>query len=346
MVHRREARQPATELVDLDPHTGRRHPHDVCTDELVDPVGILVHDEPATDLRVGAPRDDRLGALALEAAPDAVHVEGRASAATLEHRVAGLADERRHAERGAVRLLVERQGREGRSVGVAERDDIVVEARHEDPAVRVLERRDDRRERVRRVLDRAAVHPRMEIDRRSDHVDLEVRDPAQAERDRREVALEEAGVADDREVGGHAGLVLLEPAVEVRRGGLLLALEEVPQVDRQPAARREHRLGGPDVHVDLALVVRRPTGEHPAVADERLERRELPLVERVGRLDIVVPVDEHRRGALGVEPIAVHERVAAGLEDLDVLEADRAEVVGEELGRAPAVGRVLGQRRH
>ena len=163
--------------------------------------------------------------------------------------------------------------------------------------------------------------------------------PAQAERDRRHVALEEAGVADDRDVGGEALALRREPRVEVDRARFLLALEHVLDVDRAAAARREQRLGGHQVGVDLALVVGCAAGQHPVADDDRLERRRGPQLERVDRLDVVVAVDEDRRGAGGVEPVGVDDRVAAGLGDLDVLEA------GRRPARRRATRRRAGSRR-
>ena len=111
--------------------------------------------------------------------------------------------------------------------------------------------------------------------------------------------------------------------------------------------------GRHDVGVDLALVVGRAAGQHAAVDDDRLERRRGPQVERVDRLDVVVAVDEDRRGALGVEPVAVDDRVAARLGDLDVLDPGRARsVAGQPLGGPTTSGacsgraEMLGMRRN
>ena len=224
-------------------------------------------------------------------------------------------------------------------------DDVVVEARDADPAVRALQPGDDLGEGVGRVLDGAAVAARVEVDGRPDDVDLGVHDPAQAERDGRQVALEEARVADDRDVGREPLAVRLEPRVEVDRARLLLALEDVPDVDRHRAAGREERRGGHHVGVDLALVVGRAAGEHPVADDDRLERRRRPQLERVDRLDVVVAVDDDRRGVRGVEPVGVDDRMAAGLGDLDVLQAGRGQRVGQPVGGGTAVVGVGRERR-
>ena len=176
----------------------------------------------------------------------------------------GLAGERRHADLRPVRLLVERQRVEQRALLVGQGDDVVVEAGDEDPAVGTLERRDDPGERIGRVVDDAAVAARVEVDVAADDVDLGVHHAPQRDRDRRQVALEEARVADDRDVGGEPLAVGREPAFERRRARLLVALEDEPEVDRQRAARRQDRLGRPELEVDLALVVGRAAAEHLA----------------------------------------------------------------------------------
>jgi hypothetical protein len=58
---------------------------------------------------VGVRGDDRLAALAHEAAPDPVDVERRTRAAPLQRAESDLTDEHRHADPLAVLLVIERQ---------------------------------------------------------------------------------------------------------------------------------------------------------------------------------------------------------------------------------------------
>ena len=133
----------------------------------------------------------------------------------------------------APRLVVERKGRECVALRIGQTDDVVVEARDADPPVGALERSDDLGERVSRVLDRPAERPRMEVDRRALDVDLDVGVAAQPDGDRRQVALEEAGVADDGDVRCETFAVRAQPRPQVSRVVLLVALEEVAHVDGQ-----------------------------------------------------------------------------------------------------------------
>ncbi len=343
MVDRGVTRPAAAEQPHVDADAGRGDGQDMIAERGEDPVRVLIGHEAAADLGVGVGRDDRLAALALEPAPQAVDVERRPGAASFEGRIAGLAVERGQAEAREIRRLVERQvGDQGALLG-AQLDHVVVEARDEDPAVLVLEPGDDPGEGVRGIVDRAAVAARMEVDRRPRHVDLGVHHPAQGDRDRRCVALEEPRIADQREIGREALAVGAQPGLEIHRARLLLALEDVAHVHRKLAAGREERLGRPQMEVELALVVGHAPTEDPVADDDGLERRRGPELERVDRLDVVMAVDDHRRRALGVEPVAVDHGRAAGLRHLDMLDPDPLEVRGER--RAGSRRRAAGGRR-
>ena len=71
------------------------------------------------------------------------------------------------------------------------------------------------------------------------------------------------------------------------------------------------------VHEDLALVVHRAPGVDAAVPLVGLEGRGGPLVKRLRRLDVVVPIDQEGRG-IGARllPLPQHHWMARGLQDL------------------------------
>ena len=75
-------------------------------------------------------------------------------------------------------------------------------------------------------------------------------------------------------------------------------------------------------------------GRTSARHDRRLERRRLPRAHLARRLHVVVGVDEHRRRALGAEPLPEHERVPAGRDDTA---AERPKPRREPRRRAPDV---------
>ena len=82
---------------------------------------------------------------------------------------------------------------------------------------------------------------------------------------------------------------------EVLAADFLFAFDQELQVQRQLAGGLDPGLGALDVREHLPLVVGRAAGVEVAVAHGRLERGRDPFVQRVGRLHVVVAVDQHRR---------------------------------------------------
>ncbi len=125
---------------------------------------------------------------------------------------------------------------------------------------------------------------------------------------------------------------------------LLLTLEDETQVDRRlPRSKqvldRLHR-----DHV-VALVVCASTRVEDAVADVGFEWRRCPLVQRVGRLHVVVAVNREVGLAGPAVPVRDDDRQPAlqNLDDLG-LHPHAGEAVAQPLRVAEAVGTMLGQR--
>ena len=174
--------------------------------------------------------------------------------------------------------------------------------------------------------------------------DLPVGDAAQAVADgRRAVVVERVAVGDDADVGLQQVGVLVDERLDRLRADLLVALEEEAQVDRQPPGGLHPGLDRLEVHEQLALVVAGAARVDALVLVARLERRSDPLVERVGRLDVVVAVDEHGRR---VRPRhCSHSAVTIGwcarLVHRGALDADARQLVGDPLRRAPHLAGAL-----
>ena len=239
--------------------------------------------------------DDRLGAVAHKAAPDAIHVECWAATTSLNGREAALPRRCGGANACEIARLVERQGGECGAVGWCELNNVVVEARHGDVTVLVVQRGNHGGKGVGRIHHGAAVAPGMEINVGGAYVHLNVGDAAEPNREGRTVAIKEAGVANDHGVAAAAVWVRRHPRLKVHRTRLLFALEDVLHVDGQGAAGRHERLEGAEMDHDLTLIVGGATSEHASVANDRLKRAGLPEIERVSRLHVVVAVDHHGR---------------------------------------------------
>ena len=105
-----------------------------------------------------------------------------------------------------------------------------------------------------------------------------------------------------------SGLLSRTNSIEVKAADLLFAFENTLDVHRQPAGLLHVGLDGLEVHEDLPLVVGRPARVNLPLAHRRLERRRFPQVERVDGLHVVVAVEEDRRRARRVQPLAVDDR--------------------------------------
>ena len=65
----------------------------------------------------------------------------------------------------------------------------------------------------------------------------------------------------------------------------------------------------------LPFVVGRASGDQQIAIDRGLERRSVPLLQRIGRLHIVVSVEKDRRSVFASSvPLAIDEGVAFGVD--------------------------------
>ena len=98
---------------------------------------------------------------------------------------------------------------------------------------------------------------------------------------------------------------------------------------------------------DAALVVGGAAAVEAAVAFGGFVRRRQPLLGTAGRLDVVMSVEEERRLAGGMQPVAIYIRMGVGdLEDVHVLDADVAQRPGDAFRRTLHLGRREAFRRH
>ena len=127
--------------------------------------------------------------------------------------------------------------------------------------------------------------------------------------------------------------VLLHERFDALAAHFFFAFDQHADVDGQLAvAGLEQRLKCLELHPELALVVDRAARVDVLIALGRLEWRSVPLVQRLGRLHVIVRIAQRRRLARGVQPVGVNQRMALGGNDLDILEADALQIVGHHLG--------------
>jgi hypothetical protein len=171
--------------------------------------------------------------------------------------------------------------------------------------------------------------------------DVEVAEPARGDVEGRPAAREHVGVEDHGGVG--AALVRLEVVDDRVAARLLLAVAGEAQVDRQRALPGE-ALRRLQQEEELALVVRDAATQEPLALDGRVERGHAPELERVGRLDVEMPVAEDGRRTVRVlrrADLTDRERRAFPVGQLG-RPAGRAQLLAQPFARPPDV---VGVRR-
>ena len=188
--------------------------------------------------------------------------------------------------------------------------DLVVKARNRDPAVGLLQRRQRAGQSARRVRHDATVLSRVEIDRRRTGADLEVGDTAHGGKNVRHTGRKHHGIRDDDVVACQPFPVSLQEGRKTGAPDFLLPFDQHDDIDGQAAASTQARFERRDVDPELSLVVGGTPGVQPPVPDRSDERRRGPELERLGWLDVVVPIDQYRRRAApGAAPLRQHDRM-------------------------------------
>ena len=162
---------------------------------------------------------------------------------------------------------------------------------------------------------------------------LGVAEAAQAGGDAGNVVGDDARVTDQDHIGREQLFILHEEILQVVTADFLFPFDDELQVDRL-LARLHHGLQRLDVHEHLALVITGTPGKNGPfrmqlrLADDRLECRRGPQVERVRRLHIVVAIDQDR-GEGGVDhALAINHRISRGAHHVHAVCTGFAQVIG------------------
>ncbi len=184
----------------------------------------------------------------------------------------------------------------------------------------------------------------MQIGLRSNGFDFGVHEAAQTDAQSRKIGGKQFGIADQREIGLQLAFLLAHIFGNGLAADFFFALDDELHIQRQLAGVASHQgFDGFDLHPELAFVVHRAAGIDIVVAFRRLKGRADPLVERIGRLHVVVRVAEHGRLTRSVQPVGVNQRMAFGGDQFHVLHADSPEFVGHYVGGLLHVGFMLGR---
>jgi hypothetical protein len=200
-------------------------------------------------------------------------------------------------------------------------------------------------ERVGGIQPRAAVDPGMQVTRAGAQRQVKVDKATGGDIEGRQAAGDHAAIEDD---GRLRRTVIGGKKVEDRvPASLLLAVADEAHVDGELARGGQLASRG-EQQIQLPLVVGNAAGVHMLTADLRLERRRLPQVERVRRLNIEVPVAENGRGAVcvaGGAQLADGERLPMPVDQLGRSSRRAQEIAHPLTGHAHVAG-MRGIRAH
>ena len=151
-----------------------------------------------------------------------------------------------------------------------------------------------------RVGEERAAHAGMRVVGDGFDVQLKVGDAAHAAVEERIAVLVHAALFPDAGVGAQQVAVRLDPRAQMRAAHFLLALGQKLDVKGQAAAMRlPYRIQSQQARDDMPFVVGHAPRKGFAVALRQLKGRAVPQVERLGRLHVVVVVEQDG-GRVGV----------------------------------------------
>src|ERR1041385_3963453 len=137
-----------------------------------------------------------------------------------------------------------------------------------------------------------------------------------------------SGVGDNHDVAPQGVAIFLQKFPKILTADLLFAFDNKIDVYRQIAALLDRFLNTKNVGENLAFVIRRAARKNISVFQNRLERRRIPKLKRIGRLHVVVPVNQNRRTPLSMLVARPNDRVARGCNQLR-LQADTGQLFNQ-----------------
>ena len=278
--------------LDGEPHGRRTEMLEVFGDEFMNALGRLVGDEAESEFGAGPGGDDGLAAFALVTAGEAVDLDGRARDALFLRRITALAEKFGDSQKLPVSRVVVRNPRQLFSLVSGERNNVFVEAGDGDASVLVAQSREQLAQSHRWIVHRTAVNARVQITGRTVHFDFERGDATQRVGQRRMLQVRYARIGNDDGVAAQLRAVFFQENREILAADLLFSFDDEGEVARQVGLGFQvgfHRL---EMGKVLAFVVAGAAGEERMVFDAGLEGRRFPQVQRLGRLNVVVAVNQ------------------------------------------------------
>lgn len=176
----------------------------------------------------------------------------------------------------------------------------------------------------------------MAVFREGAHVDLGVADPSHGHFRRGPSGCVPGAVDDQNHVRPHQFRALPCQGQEDLAPGLLLSLDQEAHIHCRPSIP-ERGFDGLYQGEELPLVVRGTPGVEVSATHLGAEGRAQPRLQWVGRLHVVVAVDEDRGSPRDGRALAVNHGVGVGAQQIHLLTAQAPEMLRQPQGRSAAV---------
>ena len=195
-----------------------------------------------------------------------------------------------------------------------------------------------------RVRSNAAIQSGVQVTIQCLHRDLAITDAAKRRVDRGPALGVVRHVGYEHGVRYHTFRLPLQQIGQDFTARFLLSFDEKAHVDGWVAVSHD-RLESLHDREQLSLVVRSTPGIDVAVADGRFKRRSVPEAQRIGWLDVVMPVDQDGRFSRSRRAFGPHHRMRLAGEEGSLASQVR-QVICNPLCRPPAVVVVFRQGRN
>src|SRR5580704_1894155 len=302
--------------------------------EFCDNVRILVGNEPRGEFCIGFRGNDRFGAFALIAAPNAVQFESGPRPKLLDNCKTFFAEIARRANGFLECFFFPGQRVQRFAFDCGNFCDFVVEAGDGDSKFLVVELGEQLSKNSKGIRDCTAVYAGVEIARWTSEFDLVIIQSAQTVGDRGHALREHRCVGYNKRIGLQLFFIFLHVIPQADAADFFLAFDQDFYVDGELAV---HFLDGFErlqMDVNLALVVGGAAAEEISIAHGRFERGRSPKIERLGGLDVVVAVKKDGGFAGSFEGFGIDERMKICRNDFDFLEAATAKIISHPAGGA------------
>ncbi len=318
------------QTVHLNLHRGRGNRFDMTTHQSSDVLWLLIGHQAHRDLGMCPAWQHSLASRLSITTPDPIHVQRGSDRGSLWDCVLWLSPIRRYTGTSKPGTPIEWDSGQYLPFLCCQVPHPVIEAWDGHMPVRILQATNDPTQRIDRVVHRPPVAARMQVMLRSGDLYLQVDQPPQSIDDTRQIFGKDPRIRDECQVSGKQVPMRSDERFETRTPGLLLPFEQAFDIHWRCARRHVIGLGNLHMDIKLSLVIRSTAREQILPTYRWLKGLRLPLIQRIHRLHIIMPIDQNRerRRARG-QPLGVDHGMALGRHHLGTRKPGSSQAITE-----------------